>query len=518
MSSSGRWSPSPKRQPAADLAALRGKQLRVKEILETLLYTVDVRIERTLQTELTEVEEFIKHLVPIYRLPHDILAEVAYIFSKVENNGAWLFSAVCKTWRAAALCNPRAWTDIHLIASEDESRSFNRIYGRAICRPPLHRTPDPVLAISRAGVLPLSLEFHGAIATTENMNDFLSKVVSYVGRFCIHECGDSFPPLLSHPFPPLLSHPTPKLKELIIVPEEGDVLGGYGRMFSNILFNIFGTIDLAECTRALGHLWVVCFHKMHWDAKYFAAFRQLQDITLHDCICSPDDDIHQFLQANCGTLERLHLSLTLSAEVQDRPLTPIHFPRLRTVSFNVARRAQNSYRSNQSPPFIMYSHYIALFQSLIAPKAIELQVYALYIENLDFTTQYPSLQHLHIVIPVTMDDVYPCVNSLKFLIRSSPLRTLNLFIGTNHYKLPEREYEIAAVLTGFLCDPLVLDHATFMEVSIKLRPDSELVWEQVSNQWMRRRKTLLIRYATNSECIEDGFTKIHDPRLEDIRV
>jgi hypothetical protein len=165
----------------------------------------------------------------------------------------------------------------------------------------------------------------------------------------------------------------------------------------------------------------------------------------------------------------------------------------------------------------VYSHDVALFQSLVAPKATELQVYAPCIEDLDFSVHYPSLEHLHIIIPMAMDDVFPCVASLKSLIHSSPLRNLELFISTNHYKLPEREYEIAAILTSFLCDPLVLYHATFTTLNLKLRPDFEPVWEQLSYHWMRRGKTLRIQGATNAECIEDGFIIIQDPRPQDIR-
>jgi hypothetical protein len=508
--SSWRRPPRSKRQPTAALATLPGKQQRVQEIREAMLYTVDARVKRNLQSELTEVEQFIQHCVPISKLPHDILAELAYVFSKVQNNGAWLFSAVCRTWRVAALCNPRAWTDIHLAALEDTSNSFK---SKAIPHHPLQQTPNPVLCISRAGVLPLSLEFHGPITTTRNMEKFLSKVIPYVGRLCFHERGGCSLPVSR-------AIDMPKLRQLIILPEKGDTTSGYNeveRVFSNVLFQIFGTNDLAKCTRALTRLWVARFHKIHWDAEYFVGFRQLRDLTLHDCTCSPSDNIPQFLRATCETLEHLHLSLTLSDEIQDWHLARICFPRLLTFSFNIARRAQNSYRSNQSPPFIMHSQYITLFQSLIAPVATELQVYAPYIEDLEISAHYPSLQHLRIIIPVTMDDVFSCATSLKSLILSSPLRALDLFISTNHYKLPEREYGIAAILSSFLCDPLVLDHCTFTTVNIKLRPDFEPVWDQVSYLWMRRGKTLRIQSATNLECIKEGFIIIHDPAAEDIR-
>ena len=507
------WRRSPlKRRLSVDFVPLPGKQQRVREIRETPVYTVDGGIQRRLQPEHAKAEEFTQHCMPICRLPHDILTEIAYIFSKVQNNGAWLFSAVCRTWRVAALCNPRAWTDIHLIALEDEPNGLDGYYGKAISHHPLYGIPNPALCISRAGVLPLSIEFHGMSTTTRDIDKFLSKVIPYVGRLCFHERGGCFLPV---------SRLMPKLRELIIVPEEEHASGSYseinGRMFSDVLFKIFGTNDPAKCRRALNRLWIVCFHNVNWDAKYFVGFRQLRDLTLHDCICSPDDNIHQFLQANCGTLEYLHLSVTLSDEVQNRPLERIYFPRLRTLSFNLACRAQNTYRSNQSSPFTMHSHYIALFQSLIAPKATQLQVYAPYIDDLDFSTHYPSLQYFHIIIPATMDDVFPCATSLKPLIRSSPLRTLDIFISTNHYKPLEREYGIAAILTSFLCDPLVLDHPTFTEVNIKLRPDFEPVWEQVSSHWMRRGKTLRIQGATNSECMADGFIIIHDSRPEDVR-
>jgi len=505
-SSFSSWRRSPlKRRPTVDFVARPGKQRRVKEIRETLVHTVDAGIKRGLQTQLTETEQFIQPPTPICR-PHDILTELAYVFSTVQNNGAWSFSAVCRTWRAAALCNPRAWTDIHLIAAKANPNSPNEFYGQPVSQHPVHQLPDAVLCISRAGVLPLSLEFHGLTTTTSDMANFLSKVIPHVERLCFHKCGGRF--LLG-------SQPIPKLKELVVVPEEEHTLSAYNEtagMFSGALSKIFGTNDLATCTRALNRLWVARFHKINWDEEYFTGFRQLRDLTLQDCTCGPDDNIHQFLQANCGTLEHLHLSLTVSGDVQDRPLPCIHFPRLRTFSFNVARREQNSYRSNQSSPFIIHSYHVVLFQSLIAPKATELQVYAPYIEDLDFGVHYPSLQHLHVIIPATMDDVFPCVISLKSLIHSSPLRTLHLFISTNHYKLPEREYGIAAMLTSLLCDPLVLYHATFTVVNIKLRPDFEPVWEQVSYHWMRRGKSLRIQGATNSECIEDGFFIIHYPR------
>jgi hypothetical protein len=305
--SSGQRRPPPERQPLVDLAALEDKQQRLKQIHEMLPYTVHERMKRRLQDELTEVEQFIQRYVPIYRLPPDILMELAYILSRVHNNGAWLFSAICRTWRAAALCNPRAWTDIHLTAQEDKSKGVNRFHWKAIYPHSFHQAPSPDLCIKRAGVLPLSLEFHGPIMATRDMKNFLSTVMPYVGRICIHERGGSCLPV---------SHPTPKLKELVIVPEEGHCLGGYNevqRMLSRVLFNIFDTTDPAKCKRALNQLWVARFHKINWEAAYLAAFQQLRDITLHDCTCSRDDNIHQFLQANCETLEHLHLSLTVSA-------------------------------------------------------------------------------------------------------------------------------------------------------------------------------------------------------------
>lgn len=500
-----------KRRLAVDFVPLPGKQHRAKEIRETPVYVVDARIQRTPLPELPEVEQFTQHCMPICRLPHDILTELAYIHSKVQKNGAWLFSAVCRTWRVAALCSPRAWTDIHLIALGDEPNGLDEYYGKAISHPPLYRIPNPALCISRAGIFPLSLEFHGLTVTTRDMDKFIAKVIPYVGRLCFHERRRCFLPV---------SRLMPKLRELLIVPEEGHASGGcseVGRMFSDTLLKIFGTDDPAKCRRALNRLRVARFHEVNWDPKYFVGFRGLRDLTLHDCVCSPDDDLHQFLQANCGTLEYLHLSLTLSDEVQNRPLAQIYFSRLRTLSFDVAQRAQNTYRSNQSPSFTTHSHYIALFQSLIAPKATELQVYAPYIEDLDFSVHYPSLQHFRIIIPATMDDVFPCATSLKPHIRTSPLQSIDIFISTNHYKLPEREHGIAAILTSFLCDPLVLDHPTFTAVTIKLRPDFEPVWEQVSYHWMQRGKTLRIQGATNSECMADGFVIIQDLRPKDVR-
>ena len=443
------WRRSPlKRRLSVDFVPLPRKQQRVKEIRETPVYTVDAGIQRRPQPELAKVEESTQHC----RLPHDILTEVAYIFSKVQNNGAWLFSAVCRTWRVAALCDPRAWTDIHLIALEDQPTYLDGYYGKAISRHPLSRIPNPALCISRAGVLPLSIEFYGLTTTTREIDDFLSKVIPYVGRLCFHECRGCFLPD---------SRLMPKLRGLIIVPEEKRTSGGcsyVGRVFSDGLFTIFGTNDPAKCRRALNRLWIACFPDVNWDARYFVGFRRLRDLTLHDCVCSPDDNIHQFLQANCGTLEYLHLSLTLSDKVQNRPLERIYFPRLRTLSFNIARRTQNTYRSNQSSPFILHSHYIALFQSLIAPIATELQVYAPYIDHLDLSVHYPSLQYFHIIIPTTMGDVFPWAASIKPLIRSFPLRTLDIFVSTSHYKPLGREHGITVILTPFACDPLVLDH------------------------------------------------------------
>jgi len=146
-----------------------------------------------------------------------------------------------------------------------------------------------------------------------------------------------------------------------------------------------------------------------------------------------------------------------------------------------------------TPPIV--SHAISLFQSLIIIYEVtELQVFAPWIEDLDLRTHYPSLQHLHFIVPSTINELSPYVQNIRSLLIAAPLQTIDLFTAPR-----EQCHSYGKALEPFLRDMIVLEHPFLAEFSPKSDLDFEPLLEGVRDEWTRADKLLHIEMATNEE-------------------
>jgi len=167
---------------------------RKEKLLELLRYSMNISAKARLARELVEVGSSTEkkrryHDAPILKLPFDVLSEIALVFSRVQENGAWPFSAVCRAWRETVLSTPRAWTNIHLRAGY--SGSYHQLSYTVTHRTCNSRTPDPALCIQRAGIFPFHLELHELSSGTPNLHEFILRIMPHVQYLYIYESAGS---------------------------------------------------------------------------------------------------------------------------------------------------------------------------------------------------------------------------------------------------------------------------------------------------------------------------------------
>ena len=480
---------------------IRRKEKR-EEIQKAPEYTADARAEARPTHELVELESFIQpgrdHVdkAPILKLPYDVLSDIALIFSRVQENGAWPFSSVCRAWRAAVLSTPRAWTNIHLRAKHiceyhDDTRYTNK---HRNCTP---RTPYPALCIKRAGILPFHLELHELPTSTTKLDEFVVLIMPRVQHLCIRRSAGS---------EVRIAQPAPKLKELLIMqsPRFTDISTRNFEASSTFLVDLFGRIP-NDWAQTFSHLQVARLHEIDWKLEHLAAFNQLRVLTLSDCKCEAVNHLHELLRTNFKTLEHLHLSVYSTIMSESHVFQPILLPNLRRLSFLVAH-VLNLYRNQIGRPS---HHAINLFRSLTIPKVTELQVFAPCIEDLDLGTRCPCLQHLFVIVPSDVLELSPYLQNIRSLLTAAPLQSIDLFIARRR---KDHSYSMAMALGPFLRDPIVLGHPLLKEFTLKSNLDFEPLREGVRGEWRRAHKWLHICSATNQEQRDNGFKILEDQR------
>lgn len=493
-------------QVALMLELIRHEEKR-DEIQEVLGYTLGTSIEENAAQELVEVDPFVQNgrryqkEAPIFKLPYDVLSEIAIVFSRVQENGAWPFSGVCRAWREVVLSTPRAWTNIDLRAKRiclrrDHTRCTDLHHAGTM------RAPDPALCIERARGLPFHLELHELPFYTPNLPNFILHIMPHVQSLYIHESAGS---------EVKISQLAPKLKELVIMrsPRTTNISAGDFTPSSRLLFDFLGFHFRNEWAPTFSRLQVARFHEIDWMHKHITGFARLRSLTLSDCKCEVVDHLHELLRTNSKTLEHLHLSVypTIMSELQ--AFQPILLPKLRNLSFLVAQEEPDPHIWFRDPIVSISFHAISLFQSLIIPEVTELQVFAPCIQDLDLVTHCPSLQHLYLIIPKPIGELSPYVRNIRSLLIVAPLRTIDLFIAPRH---KSHSYEMAIVLGPFLRDPSVLRHPLLISFTLKSNLDFEPLREAVRGEWMRAGKWLDIRSATKQECRSNGFEILEDNR------
>ena len=495
-------------EEVAVLLELIRHEERREEIQKVLQCTVDTSAMENLVYELVEVESFIENgrgyqgyreEALILKLPYDVLSEIALVFSLVQENGAWPFSAVCRAWREIVLSTPRAWTNIDLRVNHSCSRRDNT-WCTDLYRTCTIRTPDPALCIARARTIPFHLELHDLPANSPNLPEFIFYIMPHVQRLHIHESAGS---------EVRISQPAPKLRELLIMrsPRTTNISAESFKTSSLFLVDLLGRHVHNEWAPTFGRLQVARFHEIDWKHNHVAGFKQLRALTLSDCKCEAVGHLHELLRTNSKTLEHLHLSVypTIMSELQ--VFQPILLPKLRKLSFLVAQEELNPQSLYQDPIVSIASHAISLFQSLVIPEVTELQVFAPCIQDLDLVTHCPSLQHLYLIIPRTTGDLSPYVRNVRSLLTVAPLQTIDLFIAPRH---KSHSYEMAIVLGPFLRDPFVLRHPRLMGFTLKSNLDFEPLREALRDEWARAGKRLAIRSVSRQEWRSNGFEILGD--------
>lgn len=495
-------------EEVAVLLELIRHEERREEIQKVLQCTVDTSAMENLVYELVEVESFIENgrgyqgyreEALILKLPYDVLSEIALVFSLVQENGAWPFSAVCRAWREIVLSTPRAWTNIDLRVNHSCSRRDNT-WCTDLYRTCTIRTPDPALCIARARTIPFHLELHDLPANSPNLPEFIFYIMPHVQRLHIHESAGS---------EVRISQPAPKLRELLIMrsPRTTNISAESFKTSSLFLVDLLGRHVHNEWAPTFGRLQVARFHEIDWKHNHVAGFKQLRALTLSDCKCEAVGHLHELLRTNSKTLEHLHLSVypTIMSELQ--VFQPILLPKLRKLSFLVAQEELNPQSLYQDPIVSIASHAISLFQSLVIPEVTELQVFAPCIQDLDLVTHCPSLQHLYLIIPRTTGDLSPYVRNVRSLLTVAPLQTIDLFIAPRH---KSHSYEMAIVLGPFLRDPFVLRHPRLIGFTLKSNLDFEPLREALRDEWARAGKRLAIRSVSRQEWRSNGFEILGD--------
>jgi hypothetical protein len=478
------------------------------EIQEVLRSTVGTSTKDNLAHELVEVESFIQNgcayheEAPIFKLPYDVLSEIALVFSRVQENGAWPFSGVCRTWRDVVLTTPRTWTNIDLRAMHSCSGSTHTLYTPYTDphRTCTIRTPDPALCIERARNLPFHLELHELPANNPNLPEFILHMMPHVQSLYIHESAWS---------DVTISRPAPRLKELQIMrsPRTTNMLAEDFEDSSLILVDLLGRHFQNEWVPTLSRLQVARFHEVYWDHDHIAGFKQLRALTLSDCKCEAVDQLYELLRTNFKTLEQLHLSVYPTILSESQIFQPILLPKLRKLSFLVAQEQPDPQGLLREPIVSLTSHAIGLFQSLVIPGLTELQAFAPCIQGLDLATHYPSLQHVFLIIPKTVGELLPHVRNIRSLLNVAPLQTIDLFITPRH---KSHSYEMAIALSPFLRDPAVLGHPLLRSFILKSNLDFEPLREVVRGGWAQAGKWLGICRVAENEWRNNGFKILED--------
>ena len=481
-------------------------ETRKEKILELLRYSMDISAKASLARELVEGPSFAERRRrhqeqgSSFKLPFDILSEIALVFSMVQENGAWPFSGICRAWREAVLSTPRAWTNIHLRAKHSSPCDLHW-YNDLLCTC-TSRMPDPALCIQRAGIRPIRLELHEPLTSTSTLKRFFVHIMPHVQHLYIHEStGSRF----------CVARSIPKLKELLIMRSlcTTSISNGDFKPSSILLHDLLGPATQDESARTLNRLQVARFDEIIWQNHHLAAFKQLRTLTLINCRCRDVGELHELLQNNCKTLEYLHLSISPIIMSESQEFQPVRLPRLRKLSFFVGRQVQNPSRSYQvSTPFIV-SHAISFFQSLLIPGVTELQVFAPCIQGLDLKTRCPSLRHLHLIIPETIDDIQVYVQDFYSLLTTTPMHAIDLFIATGSNRLLEVKYNMSMALWEFLHRLSVVKHPHFASFTLKSSLDFRPL-ECVRTEWTQAAKRLHISKATRQECQNYGFKILED--------
>jgi len=473
-------------------------ETRKEKLLELLRYNMEISAKARLARELVEVGSFTetKKEAPILKLPFDVLSEIALVFSRVQENGAWPFSAVCRAWRDTVLSTRRAWINIHLRAGY--SGSYHQMSHTVPHRTCNSRTPDPALCIQRAGIFPFHLELHGLSSDTPDLPEFILRIMPHVQYLYIYESAGR---------EVRISQPAPKLKELQIMRSQytTDILDGDLKSSSLLLLDLLGPAAPHEWAPTFSRLQVAQFGGIVWQHQHLAAFRQLRALMLKDCDCEAVDHLHELLRNNCKTLEHLYLSVSTDIIPETQEFQPILLPKLRKLSFLVACEVLNPHISVRAPLEFIISYATGFFQSLVIPEVMELQVFAPCIQNLNLGTHFPSLQHLRIIFPDTIDEISSYVRNLSSLLTVAPLQTIDLFIATYPLRPPEVKYNMAMVLGAFLCHPFVLEHPILTSFTLKSELDFEPLRGRVRPKWTRANKRLHIGKATDEEGRSSGF-------------
>ena len=472
---------------------------REEKILELLRYNMSLSAKTSLDHRLVEGRPFTERhhqeQGSDFKLPFDILSEIALVFSRIQENGAWPFSGICRAWREAVLSTPRAWTNIHLRAKHSAPGHHHS-----------YTIPDPALCIQRAGIWPIHLELHELLTSTSNLKRFIAHVMPHVQYLYIHESTGSAV---------RIARSIPKLKELVIMRSlcTPEMSSGHFKPSSILLDDLLGPAAHDESARTLSRLQVARFDEIIWQNRHLAAFKQLRVLTLINCGCGEVGELHELLRNNCKTLEYLHLSIFPTTLSESQEFQPVRLPRLRKLSFFVACEVLNPNISYQvSTPFI-FSHATRFFQSLLIPGVTELQVFAPCIQGLDLKTHCPSLRHLHLIIPETIDEIGLYVQDFYSLLTMTPMRAIELFIATDTGRLPEVRYNMAMALGAFLHHPLVLKHPLLASFTLKSSLDFEPLYEHVRAEWTRAAKLLHISKATDQECQNSGFKILQDVKV-----
>ena len=495
--------PDPDDRMAVLIEVVRFEKSKEK-ILELLKYSMDLSAKACLARELVKGGSFTEgrhqREASNLKLPFDILSEIVLVFSKIQYNGAWPFSGVCRTWREAALSTPRAWTNIHLRARYS-TPCHHQSYTVPICTC-ASRVPDPALCIRRVSIWPIHLELHELLTSTSNLSKFIFHIMPHVQHLYIHESTGS---------EVRIARSVPKLKRLLIMqaPCPTNISDGDSKPSSLLLYDLLGPATHDESAPTLNRLQVARFEKILWQRHHLAEFKQLRALTLINCSCGMVDELHELLRTNCKTLEYLHLSVFPTIMSESQEFQPVRLPKLRKLSFFVGCKVLNPHISYQAPTFSIFSHATSFFQSLAIPEVTELQVFAPCIQDLDLKTHYPSLQHLHIIIPKTMGEIRLYVQNFYSLLTVTPLRAIDLFIASQRV-LPEVKYNMAMALGAFLHHPFVLEHPLFASFTLKSRLDFEPLYERVRTEWTRAAKRLHISKATDQDRQNGGFKILQD--------
>ena len=475
-----------------------------EKILELLRYSIEISARACLARELVErgtvTERRHQHEASNLKLPFDILSEIVLLFSRVQENGAWPFSGVCRTWREAALSTPRAWTNIYLRATySSPCHHQSYVVPRCTC---ISRMPDPALCIKRVGIWPIHLELHELLTNTSNPNNFIFHIMPHVQSLHIPTGSEVR----------INARSLPKLKELVIMrsPSTTNIPDEDLKPSSILLHHLLGPAAYEESTPTLSRLQVARFDDVMWQGHHLAAFKQLRSLTLLECGCGLVDELHDLLRNNCTTLEYLHLSVSPVIMSESQEFQPVRLPKLRKLSFFVACGVSNPLISYQDT---MISHAISFFQSLVIPRVTELQVFAPCIQDLDLKTRYPSLRHFHLIIPETVDEIRPYVQGFHSLLTTAPLHTINLYLSQYrgvYGALPEVEYRMAMALLAFLNHPFVLAHPILASFTLKSTLDFEPLRLYVREGWERAAKRLQFSKITLEEWQDEGFKILQD--------